>query len=102
MDLLKPTCTMSEIKELQKEIREWADSVFPDRTVGSAALKLYEEIGEMIRNPGDASEHADIYIMLFDISAMYDIDIAEAIREKMAKNRSRSWRKTDTGTLQHT
>jgi NTP pyrophosphatase (non-canonical NTP hydrolase) len=93
---------MSEIRELQHEICQWADQVFPDRTIQAAALKLYEEIGEMLRDPSDAAEHADIFIMLLDISAMYDIDVAQAIRDKMEINRARTWRKTQTGTLQHT
>jgi len=32
---------VSEIKQLQDLIGEWADEVFPDRTIQSAALKLY-------------------------------------------------------------
>lgn len=93
---------MSEIRELQDIIGNWADDVFPDRTIQSAALKLYEEIGEMLRNPSSEDEHADIYIMMFDLSRMYNIDIAAAVRRKMARNRMRSWHKTETGTLQHT
>jgi len=92
---------MSEIRELQNLIGRWADDVFPDRTIQSAALKLYEEIGEMLRNPSSEDEHADIYIMMFDLSRMYNIDIAEAVRRKMARNRLRQWGKTETGTLQH-
>ena len=93
---------MSEIRELQNLIGSWADEVFPDRNIQSAALKLYEEIGEMLRNPSSEDEHADIYIMMFDLSRMYNIDIAAAVRRKMVRNRMRSWRKTETGTLQHT
>lgn len=92
---------MSEIRELQNLIGTWADEVFPDRTIQSAALKLYEEIGEMLRNPSSEDEHADIYIMMFDLSRMYGIDIASAVRRKMARNRMRSWHRTETGTLQH-
>ena len=93
---------MSEIRELQNLIGTWADEVFPDRNIQSAALKLYEEIGEMLRDPSNADEHADIYIMMFDLSRMYNIDIANAVRRKMVRNRTRSWYKTETGTLQHT
>lgn len=92
---------MSEIQELQELIGEWADLVFPERTIQSAALKLYEEIGEMLRDPSNADEHADIYIMMFDLSRMYGIDIGKAVRDKMARNRNRTWSKSATGTLQH-
>ncbi len=93
---------MSEIKALQQEIGDWADSVFPNRTIQSAALKLYEEIGEMLRDPSNEDEHADIYIMMFDLSRMYGIDVAGAVRRKMMRNKRRKWEKTATGTLQHT
>lgn len=93
---------MSEIRELQDLIKRWADDVFPDRTIQSAALKLYEEIGEMLRDPTNADEHADIYIMMFDLSHKFNVDIAAAVRRKMAINVKRSWKTTPTGTLQHT
>lgn len=93
---------MSEIKQLQDLIGEWADEVFPERNIQSAALKLYEEIGEMLRDPSNADEHADIYIMMFDLSRMYNVDIGAAVRRKMAVNMRRYWRMTETGTLQHT
>ena len=93
---------MSEIRELQALIGTWADQVFPERTIQSAALKLYEEIGEMLRNPSSEDEHADIYIMMLDLSRMYNIDVAAAVRRKMLLNKMRSWRRTETGTLQHT
>jgi NTP pyrophosphatase (non-canonical NTP hydrolase) len=92
---------MSEIRELQDLISSWADNVFPGRTLESVALKLYEEIGELLRNPRDAGEHADIYIMMLDLSRMYGVDVAKAVREKMAKNRMRTWERTEIGTLHH-
>jgi NTP pyrophosphatase (non-canonical NTP hydrolase) len=90
-----------EIKDLTDNIVDWADSVFPDRTPSSALLKLFEEVGELVRDPTSPGEYADIAIMLFDLAHMHDIDLGEAIREKMAVNRARTWRITDTGTLQH-
>lgn len=92
---------MSEIKQLQDSICAWADGVFPDRTLNSAALKLYEEFGELLRNPYDSGEHADVYIMMFDISRMYNIDIAKAIEQKMTANRDRNWVVSEIGTMSH-
>ena len=56
----------------------------------------------MLRDPSNADEHADIYIMMFDLSRMYNVDIGAAVRRKMAINMRRDWRTTETGTLQHT
>lgn len=90
-----------EIRKLTEEIVQWADSVFPDRQPQSAIIKLFEEIGEMVRNPSDPGEYADICIMLFDLAHMHGVDLAQAIRAKMIVNRNRNWAKSKIGTLQH-
>ena len=90
-----------EIRQLTQDIVQWADSVFPDRKPESALLKLFEETGELVRDPTAAGEYADICIMVFDLAHMHGIDLAEAIREKLEINKHRDWTKTKTGTLQH-
>jgi len=93
---------MSEIKDLTKEIVEWADSVFPDRGPQAALLKLFEETGELVKNPKSPGEYADICIMLFDLANMNGIDLSSAIKDKLQINKRRTWEKSLTGTLQHT
>lgn len=93
--------TVGEIEELTQEVVQWANSAFPDRKPQSALLKLFEETGELVRDPSDAGEYADIFIMLFDLADMHGVDVAKAIRDKLALNRQRTWTKTATGTLQH-
>ena len=90
-----------EIKTLTKDIVNWADSVFPNREPAAALLKLFEEVGELVRNPESPGEYADICIMLFDLAAMHKVDLSQAIVEKMAINRSRRWTVTKNGTMQH-
>lgn len=90
-----------EIRQLTEQIVQWADSVFPDRKPESALLKLFEETGELVRDPTAAGEYADICIMVFDLAHMHGIDLAAAIREKLEINKHRDWVKTKTGTLQH-
>ena len=90
-----------EIRQLTDQIVQWADSVFPDRKPESALLKLFEEVGELVRDPANPGEYADICIMVFDLANMHGIDLAAAIRQKIEVNRNRVWRKTQTGTLQH-
>lgn len=91
-----------EIKELQHSVSSWADETFPGRPMQSALLKLYEEIGEMVRDIGNPSEHADVYILMLDISHMAGVDVEQAILAKLEVNRQRAWRKTGNGTMQHT
>lgn len=90
-----------EIKALTDDIVSWANKVFPDRQPAAALLKLFEEVGELVRNPDSPGEYADICIMLFDLADMHNVDLAEAIRTKMDINRSRSWTVTKNGTMQH-
>lgn len=90
-----------EIKDLQDEVSAWADAAFPDRPMQSALLKLYEEIGEMVRDIKNPSEHADVYILMLDISKMAGVDVEAAILKKLEVNRSRTWQRTNNGTMQH-
>lgn len=90
------------LAHIAKVVHEWANKTFPDRTPGGMALKLYEEIGEWLREPKSRHEFADIMIMLLDAALVHGIeDIDRAILEKLAINRGRTWEVTAMGTLQH-
>lgn len=92
------------VRELQQEIREWADSVFPDRTPKGSLIKMMvEEIPELIAgNLEDELEYADVMILLLDIADLKGIDIQDAVKKKMEINRNRTWmRDPDTGLLHH-
>ena len=92
---------MSEVAQLTQEVVQWANSVFPNRKPQSALLKLFEETGELVKDPSDAGEYADIFIMLLDLADMHGVNVVKAIRDKLALNRQRTWITTATGTLQH-
>lgn len=89
------------LRELQRAVVEWANSIFPQRTQASAFMKLFEEVGELIRQPNSPGEYADILIMLLDLADMHGIDLLKAGFDKMDVNRKRSWVKGALGTLQH-
>lgn len=92
---------MSDIQQLTAKVVEWADSVFPERRPESALLKLFEEVGELVKDPSDGSEYADIMIMMLDLAHMHNIDIEMETLVKLEINRNRVWAKSKTGTLQH-
>ena len=92
---------MRDISLLQYSITEWADKVYPNRTVQNAVTKLLEEIGEWAASPRDPDELADMCIVIFDIASMLKVDIGQEIVKKMEINKARSWRITDKGTMQH-
>lgn len=92
---------MMSIDGLAQDVFDWADFTFPHRTLGSMALKLYEEIGEMLKDPHDHSEFADVMILLLDHAKIYEIDIEVAIRDKLAINGSRTWEINENGVMSH-
>lgn len=101
IDILIPKT--DSIFALQREIKEWADSLWPNRKAMTALTKMQmEEIPELIVGGLEASELADIGILLFDIAALQRIDLGKAIRDKMKINRKRSWKvNPDTGLAHH-
>lgn len=94
---------MSEIRELQKEISEWADKLFPDRTSWDATTKLVlREIPEWLNAQDDPLEYADLIILILDIGTLNGIDVAQAVKDKMEINRNRKWKiDPETRTMQH-
>lgn len=89
---------------IEQVIAEWADEVFPHRTVTNALSKLVlEEIPEYLMNQDDPMELADVGILVYDIAQLKGINLEQAIRDKMAINRKRTWRiNPETGLMKHT
>lgn len=91
-------------RPVDHEIVEWADSVFPERTVTNAISKLVmEEIPEFLMAQDDPLELADIAIIVSDIAHLKGWDLDEIKRRKMAINRARNWEINPiTGLMHHT
>lgn len=92
------------IQRLQQMISEWADEVYPDRTVENALTKMMlHEIPELLHGKAmDPMEFADVAILLFDVAHLQGIDIAQAMRFKMKVNRNRKWEiDPATGLMSH-
>lgn len=88
---------------LTELITEWADSVFPNRTITNAIHKMVlEEIPEYLVDQSNTMELADIGILLYDIAYLAGIDLDRAIRQKMIINKGRKWRiDENTGLMNH-
>ena len=79
-----------------------AEHLFPKRTAASMFLKLYGEIGELVDNPDDPNELADVMIMLLDHAERIDCDIGKVILKKLEVNANRKWMMDErTGVFQH-
>ena len=90
-----------DIDVLAEEVTKWADQTFPDRTDASMFLKMYEEIGEVIRSGGDRLEVADLFILILDYAKRKNIVLRSAIGEKLEINRNRDWKLNADGTMSH-
>jgi hypothetical protein len=64
---------------------------------------LLEEIGELIASERmrDPLELADVAILVLDLFYLQEIDLAQAVKDKMLINRQRTWRIADNGAMQH-
>lgn len=97
--ILRTPVTMVEIQE---SVHAWANRQFPRREPSIAWMKLFEELGEVIRDPTDALEWADVFIVLFDLARIYGVrDLEQAIKDKMAINEKRTWSTSRTGVMVH-
>lgn len=84
------------------DIVSWSNSVFPDREPEHALRKLAdEEIQELLEDPADPGELADVLILALDLCHLNGVNPAKAIADKMAKNKARKWARTSNGTIRH-
>lgn len=89
------------VQALQDEVHAFAEETFGPGREDAAWKKLFEELGETLKNPRDPSEWADVFILLLDLAKLYGVDVGEASVQKMAVLRTRVWTKTETGVMQH-
>jgi Protein of unknown function (DUF550) len=92
---------VDDVDRLAFEVFFWAESTFPNRTDASMFLKIYEEVAEVIRSDGEPMEVADLFILLLDYVVRKDIVLSEAVRQKLAINKKRSWKINPDGTMSH-
>jgi len=93
------------LQHLQSIVVEWADLKFPKRVPSMALLKMFSEIGEVIDNPSDATEWADVLILFLDVAKLSGVsgnDLTTAFIEKMEINKKREWNvENGLGVISH-
>lgn len=91
------------LKDLQREVSEWADSVYPNRSFQTTVGKFHEEIAELEQSGhADPSEFADVLILALDLATQCGIDIEAAVRAKLEVNYKRKWAVDQhTGLMSH-
>lgn len=99
---------MKLFKHLVLEINEWQSAIFTQATPLSAAIHLQRESAELISDveKGDLQqaklELADCFLLISAVAHLLEIDLEEAIEDKMKINRLRKWNKPDAqGVVEH-
>ncbi len=88
-----------------KRIGYWADIEFGPSISrrGSILFHLQKELSELIADPNDLSEVADIFILLCSfINSFSDKNFEEIVKTKFQINKNRKWKKPDKdGVIEH-
>ncbi|MGD9525043.1 MAG: dATP/dGTP pyrophosphohydrolase domain-containing protein [Gemmatimonadales bacterium] len=87
---------------LVPELVQWQAETFKDATVHSKIAHLVEEVVELAQAPHDAEEYADCFMLLTGAAHVAGVDLASAVRDKLAVNRARQWGEPDEhGVVRH-
>ena len=79
---------------LRSEHAEWSQAQFGNVSAIGPAKHLSKEAMEVASDPSDAIEHADCWMLLWDMqrrAGITDAQLAEAIATKLAINKARTW-----------
>ena len=91
----------SPLDAIADELLEWARPTFPHATPASRAEHLRREAEELVKDPTNSEEKADIFFLLVQ-AADGPGPLAEAVKAKLAKNRARTWKAPDAqGVVEH-
>lgn len=77
-------------------IAQWCEETFGPVTPDRIASRANEEMAELLANPENVIEAADVVIVLCRYPGLW-----EAVQRKMAINRARKWRLMGDGTGYH-
>lgn len=91
------------LDDLARQIRAWGAATFPTSTPESTAEHLRREIDELLADPTDAVEQADVFHLLVQLARVTGVDLAAEVERKFSINRRRIWQQPDpvTGVVEH-
>ena len=93
-DLRAEVERLNALADLRAQHAAWSQAQFGDVSAVGPAKHLAKEAMEVAADPRDPIEHADCWMLLWDMqrrAGISDAQLAEAIREKLAINQARRW-----------
>lgn len=85
---------LNALADLRAQHAAWSQAQFGDVSAVGPAKHLAKEAMEVAADPLDPIEHADCWMLLWDMqrrAGISDAQLADAIREKLAINQARRW-----------
>lgn len=96
---------MKKLNKFLSEQKKFSEKTFgKDYPLKSVLKHLGKEVKEVIANPDDMEEWADVFILLMDAMMRNNISfkkILKASNEKLKKNKKRQWKKGKDGVMHH-
>jgi len=94
------------MQELIESIAEWGNKTFPKETIQARLYGVVEhlsdEVEELKKDPTSAEELADCFILLAQLAYESEVNLYQAVQDKMEINRKRKWGTTDyRGVVKH-
>lgn len=90
------------LESLFEEVRQWQRKTFPTATAKSVAKHLSKEAEELLADPTELSELADVFILAIGVADQLGADIFDVIECKLEINKEREWGEPDEhGVIEH-
>lgn len=85
-----------------RDVNTWQAETFPRATPASVVEHLRREINELVADPTDTSELADVVFLAVGLAYELGVDLTAIVAEKLAINRARVWGQPDEfGVVEH-
>lgn len=90
------------LDSVTREVNEWQAVTFPRATPASVVEHLRREVLELVEDPTDLSEIADVYFLLVGLTYELGVDLKQIVADKLAVNLKRQWGEPDEqGVVEH-
>lgn len=84
------------------EVNAWQAVTFPRTTTASIVEHLRREMQELVADPTDTTELADVVFLAVELAYELGVDLKWVMADKLAVNRQRSWDEPDAaGVVEH-
>ena len=90
------------IDSVIREVNEWQAVTFPRATPASVVEHLRREVQELVNDPTDTAELADVVFLAVGLAYELGVDLKTIVADKLAVNRARQWGQPDAhGVVEH-